>query len=207
MSWLILFATVILLFGGCVLLVSAVVLPERYNDFDPALLTGGGILAGGGFALAAAWLGPKIAAKYEARKEKRDLQVQLGAGQEFPGMDLNERDLSGFSLPGKNFTGAYFIKADLRGAKLHGANLTHARFDDADLRGTRFDAIELYPSETLFPSEALTPGPIYPEADMNGAHLCRAKYDDDTRWPSNIDPDPAGAIKVQRPWWRRIFGG
>jgi len=129
----------------------------------------------------------------------------LGAGQEFPGNDLNERDLSGFSLPGKNFRGAYFVRANLRGAKLHGANLTHAWLTDADLRGTHFDAIELYPSNTLFPSDTLRLGPIQPEADMNGAHLSGAKYDDDTRWPSNIDPEAAGAIKVNRPWWRRVF--
>jgi uncharacterized protein YjbI with pentapeptide repeats len=191
----ILLASQILLSFCCVLVAAAVVLPDRYNEFDQALLAGGGVLAAGGFGLLGLWL-----------TQKWSLQTQLGAGQEFPGMDLTGRDLSGFSLPGKNFTGAYFVKANLRGARLHGANLTHAWFNDADLRGTRFDAIELFPSNTLMPSETLTPGSIQPEADMNGAHLCGAKYDDDTQWPSNMNPDTTCAIKVKRPWWRRMFG-
>ena len=119
-SWLTFFASLILLSVGCVLLVASVTAPDRFKEFDPALLAAGGVLAGGGLTLASVWLAPKLTAKTEARREKRNLQIELGAGQEFAGIDLNDRDLSGFSLPGKNFTGAYFIKADLRGAKLHG---------------------------------------------------------------------------------------
>ena len=194
-SRLVRFGPASILFGVGVLLVVAAGLPDYCNEWDPALIAGGSIATSGGFALGLAWW-----------TQRRSLHAMLGGGQEFPGMDLNECDLSGFSLPGKNFRGAYFIRANLRGAKLHGANLTHAWLTDADLRGTRFDAIELSPSNTLFPSNTLAPGPIQPEADMNGVHLSRAKYDDDTRWPNSIDPEAAGAIKVKRPWWRRVFG-
>jgi hypothetical protein len=109
MSWLTFLVCLILLSFGFGLMAAAVVLPDRYTEFDSAFLEVGGALLAGGFALAVVWLTLKLTARNEARK-KRSLQVELGAAQEFPGIDLSNPDLSGFFLTGKNFTDAYFLE-------------------------------------------------------------------------------------------------
>jgi hypothetical protein len=110
MSWLTFLVPLILLSFGFGLMAAAVVLPDRYTEVDSAFLEAGGTLVAGGFALAVVWLTLKLTPRNEARKKKRSLQVELGAAQEFPGIDLSNPDLSGFFLTGKNFTGAYFLE-------------------------------------------------------------------------------------------------
>src|SRR5215217_6472776 len=94
MSWLTFLVSLILLRFGFGLMAAAVVLPARHTEFDSAVV----------------WLTLKLTARNEARKKKRSLQVELGAAQEFPGIDLSNPDLCGFFLTGKNFTGAYFLE-------------------------------------------------------------------------------------------------
>src|SRR4051794_28421068 len=77
--------------------------PNRYSDLGTAML-GGAVVA---FAILL------LQERSAQAAEKRDLQLQLGLADSFPGIDLKHRNLSGFYLPSK----------DLRNANLTGANL------------------------------------------------------------------------------------
>jgi hypothetical protein len=189
----------IVLVGGFLLWLLPEAYPNRYSELGAALISGGIV------ALAILALEQSLA----QRQQKRDLQLQLVLGNEFPGIDLRDADLSGAYLMAKTFTDARFQGADLRGANLAGANLTNARLDRADLRGTIMYAPALYPSETLLPSENLYPSDGLPEATISGASFKEAWYNDATQWPSRVDnPEDLGAIKVaeRAPEWRRWFG-
>jgi uncharacterized protein YjbI with pentapeptide repeats len=170
--------------------------PDRCSDLGTALM-GGAIVAFSVF-----YLERQLSRAYE----KRNLQLELGTGKDFQGIDLSGRDLSKCYLPGKDFSGANFHGANLSEANLSGANLTHASLNGADLRGAKLDETPLYPSETLYLSNNLHPGPIYRDANTQGADLSGAKYDSATRWPSHIDPEKVGAVRVDRSGWRRILG-
>jgi uncharacterized protein YjbI with pentapeptide repeats len=136
---------------------------------------------------------------YDKKKAKRDLEHMLGTGDNFVGIDLRGRDLSGSYLAGKNFSGAKFDGADLRGANLSGTVLSWASFADADLRGASFSATMLTPSEYLYPSDNLAPGAIAPggeplkDANLQAVTLTGAKFDATTEWPDNFDPVRDGA--------------
>lgn len=158
--------------------------PNRYSDLGTALI-GGGIVS-----FTVLYMQQQFSRSYE----KRDLQLQLGAGTSFPGIDLGGRDLSRFYLAGKDFSGA-LRNANLRGTNLSGVNLSHANLNGADLRGAKLDETPLYPSKTLYPSKDRRPGPIYSAATIQNTGLDKVKYDSLTRWPNHIDPDEVGAIR------------
>jgi uncharacterized protein YjbI with pentapeptide repeats len=148
--------------------------------------------------------------RFAQRQQKRDLQLQLALGDEFPGIDLRGADLSGSYLVGKNLREAKFQGANLRGTNLSDTNLINARFDGADLRSAIMYEPPLYPSEELLPGEDVFPSDGLPDAIINGAIFEGAWYDDATKWPSNIDePEALGAIKAGErvSWGRRLFVG
>ncbi len=130
------------------------------------------------------------------------MRLTLGLGETFIGIDLRNRDLSGFYLATKNFSGAKFDGADLRGTNLSGANLSFATLTGADLRGAKLSATQLTPSEYLAPGEGLTPGSISfggkPLADAitQGITIRGAKYDSSTEWPEGFEPSKGGAVFV-----------
>jgi uncharacterized protein YjbI with pentapeptide repeats len=131
--------------------------------------------------------------------ERRDLLLQLGIVSELRGIDLSGRDLSGFHLSNKDLRHANFRRANLRGANLSGAKLNHADLREADLRGTKLDETGLYPSETLVPSEDLAIGPIFPDANLQGAKLQGVARNLQTRLPQTLGPeivDTDGAEQV-----------
>jgi pentapeptide repeat protein len=128
-------------------------------------------------------------------------------------------------------TGANLIGADLKGAVLHGANLTSANLTNADLSDA--DLSSRNESERLgFPMPALdTDGANLRDADLTNADLSRANLKDAqgvtneeleqqakslemSGEPTREDlTRPLGVGRrepqqpVQRPWWRRVFGG
>jgi hypothetical protein len=92
-------------------------------------------------------------------------------GAYLAGMDLFHADLVAADLHGADLGGANLNNADLRGADLRGANLSEADLSDADLRGADLT-----------------------DAQLRGADLHGARYDCDTQWPADVDPDAVGAV-------------
>jgi hypothetical protein len=76
--------------------------PDRNSDLGAALM--GGAMSGGLIALTVVFLERRFAAE----ADERNLQLTLGMGDRFVGIDLRGRDLSGFYLTGKDFSGAKF---------------------------------------------------------------------------------------------------
>lgn len=160
--------------------------PDRYSELGAAMI-GGSVVA---FAVLA------LEQRYAKESEKRSLQIMLGAEETLAGIDLSNRDLSGFYLPNKDFTSANFRGTNLRGANLAGTNLQHAIFNGADLRGAKLDKVSLKPGPTLKPAEDLKPGAIICDANLQNISLVGAKYDSLTRWPAGFDPSKTGAVLV-----------
>jgi uncharacterized protein YjbI with pentapeptide repeats len=158
--------------------------PNKCSDLGSALV--------GGAVVATAVLYVEQQLSKEA--DRRDLKLQLGLQDNLIGIDLSGRDLAGFHLAGKDLRNAVLRGANLQRANLSGARLDHAVLVGADFRGAKLDETPLYPSKTLYPSADLVPGPILPDAVLQGVSLTGAKYDADTRWPKNFDPNAAGAV-------------
>src|SRR5215203_6178 len=167
-SWILPLAGIILfvIVPGLLLLMRPGPESNRNSDLGIALISGA-VVAGAVLYLQA---------RLSSVAEKRNLQLQLGLQDKFPGIDLSHRDLSGFHIPGKDLRQANLTGTNLRGVNLSGANLQHAILTKADLRGAKLDETPLYPSENLFPSEGLKPGPIYPAVNHNDAKFNGAKY-------------------------------
>lgn len=122
--------------------------------------------------------------------------------------NLNFADLRGADLRGANLSGAPFFGANPRQAcdragTAHVALLGEAKLHGADLRGTDLRRLDL--TELNFSGAKLGEACLR-YADLGGADLRRAlglrhaflsgaKYDSNTRWPSDFDPAAAGARK------------
>ena len=86
----------------------------------------------------------------QRRAERAELTLQLSLREDFVGIDLAWRDLSGFYLRRKKLAGARLVaatldfadlsSAGLAEADLSGATLEHTRFDRCDLSGARLSA-------------------------------------------------------------------
>lgn len=74
----------------------------------------------------------------EARMRGKDL-----SGGDWRGVELERRDLRGFTFRGARMRDARFAGADLRGADLRQANLTNADLRGADLRGALLEGADL----------------------------------------------------------------
>ncbi len=85
---------------------------------------------------------------------------------------LNGADLSNADMSESRLTGADLNWAVMVGANLSGADLRKANLGWADLRN----------------------------ADLNEAILTKARYNDQTVWPSGFDPDAAGCLAVLGPY-------
>ncbi len=167
--------------------------PNRHSDLGAALVAGAVVA----FAvLYLEW-------QFSRGQERRALQLQLGSGKEFPSIDLSGRDMSRFYLPGKDFRAAKLDRTNLRKANLSGVDFSHASLNKADLRGAKLDETPLYPSETLVPSEGLTPSPIFPHARLQNITAEKTQFDSSTNWPPNFDPKAAGAQECTS-WWQKL---
>jgi len=151
--------------------------PNRRSDLGTALI--GGAIVG----VAILYLQGQLS----RGAERRNLRLQLGLTNTLAGIDLSGRDLSGFYLPEKDLRGANLSGANLRGANLSGTQLDHADLTKADLRGTKLDATNLVPRGALVPTGDLVPGPLIPDASLQGVVLEGAKVDKHTSWPRNFD--------------------
>jgi hypothetical protein len=89
--------------------------------------------------------------------------------------DLMEADLAGADL-----REAYLMDADLTNANLIGANLMGADLTDANLTGADLTSADIRDAKL--------------RANLSGANLKTAIYDEMTKWPEGFDPEKAGAI-------------
>ncbi len=129
--------------------------------------------------------------------------------------DLSECNLSsiglgGADLAGANLSNANLSKTNLRKADLHGADLREANLFRTDLSLTDLHGASLFRANLrqaiLFDvnlREADLRGASLREASiwgtiLSGKNLRGAKYNDNTTWPPNFDPDAAGAIKIDQ---------
>jgi uncharacterized protein YjbI with pentapeptide repeats len=161
----------------------------------------------------------------EERHERENLKMALSMADDLRGVDLHGRNLEGLRLVEKQMDGANFERANLRRAELRGVVLQHSRLADADLRDARItigpgqwhtslyqaslrgaDLRGAYVRADLRRADLIG-------ADLRGAQLGRAmfkhereageeaalrgaRYDSETVWPNDFEPDAWGAVRV-----------
>lgn len=113
-----------------------------------------------------------------AEPTRSNLRIPVLAGSEDCPPDCSQTDLSGADLPGANL-----FSADLSLTNLSGTNLARADLRQADLSSANL-------------SEANLTGADLSGADLSEARLQEAVYDEITGWPTDFDPDRAGALVV-----------
>lgn len=120
------------------------------------------------------------------------------------GASLVKTDLRGASLgrtifDDSDLRGASLIAVWAVGASFRGANLANASFDSANCKGANMDGaicdyVEFWNTDLR---EASFRGSRLSHClHLNTANLQNARYTDSTEWPSDFDPQRAGAIKV-----------
>jgi len=105
-------------------------------------------------------------------------------------------------LDGADLRGAYLFRVDLSGANLSEANLSRAFLVGADLRWAALGWADLRWADLRLAAlngadlqGAWLIGADLTGADLRTADLGEAKYNDQTRWPDDFDPQAHGAIK------------
>lgn len=142
-----------------------------------------------------------------------------GARMEGTETNLSEADFTGANLVDAHLEGAQLMLAKLFQANLSSATLTGARMDAADLRhadlknGAKLEKVSLQVAQLdmanltdailVFAnlSGATLTGAILCGADLSGAKLSevvmtQARYDANTKWPEQFNPETAGCIEV-----------
>ncbi len=117
-----------------------------------------------------------------------DLSRANLSGANLSGAHLNVSKLSCADLSGANLSGANLSRADLSGADLSEADLRGADLSEADLRGGDYDAFDLF-----FSSPGFT---RLKEANLNGANLEKAYFDERTLFPDEFNAIEAGAYLI-----------
>jgi uncharacterized protein YjbI with pentapeptide repeats len=100
------------------------------------------------------------------------------------GANLRKADLSRTEMVGTNMKGADLCYADLRSASLLGTDFKGAKLRYANLQGTGLEPAD----EDLGANNFLG-------ADLTGAVLSGAVYENSTRWPKGFDPQRQGAVR------------
>lgn len=124
-----------------------------------------------------------------------------------------EANLRGASLREANLGGANLVRADLRGANLCGANLRKANLFRACLSGASLRAADLCSANLRGValrgadlSGASLTGAILFGADLHGADLSRAglrraRYDENTTWPTGYKVPSSAEEQRRDPSW------
>ena len=121
-------------------------------------------------------------------------------GMDFSRQQLGHADLHGRGLRGANFSCCHlnatnFSGADLREADFQNASLLFVNFCGARLEGTNFNGALL--------QGAKLQGVDLRLANLAAAELRFARYDEQTLWPKEIDPQERGAklpSQVREDW-------
>jgi uncharacterized protein YjbI with pentapeptide repeats len=123
--------------------------------------------------------------------------AQLQGGS-FVRADFSDADLRGANLYGADLTGAVLVNARMQGADLNFAMLTGANLVGARLEAFRGDI-------QLRAVDGLRYGPhggatTMCGANLTGAALVDAVYDENTRWPAGFNPERHGAEHPAGRW-------
>jgi hypothetical protein len=116
--------------------------------------------------------------------------------------NLSKADLRGAQLLYTDLSSADLSEANLGGdlqrtdsylsyTVLDWANLSNANLQKADLRVAQLGHAILRGADLS--------GANLTDAILIGADLAGAKYNSETQWPSNVDPERAGAIRIETP--------
>ena len=103
-------------------------------------------------------------------------------------LDLKGTDLAGAELAGFDLIGLDLSESDLRGAILEDADLSWANLANANLGGANLAGAHLF--------EANLRGANLLETKLGQVDLRGAKFSDATNWPTNFNPEVAGAVKT-----------
>lgn len=127
----------------------------------------------------------------EQHAERESLRLQLGTSNEFPGIDLQDKDLSGFYLPGRNLSHANLQNANLAGANLKGVNLVGAKLFSANLKGAILSDADMSGSE-LYDANLhdadIQNANLINATSLNADRLQGAMYTEATQWPDGYIP-------------------
>lgn len=148
----------------------------------------------------------------EADLAKANLSAADLSGAILHGTTLSEANLSGANLSmvadpiganlrEANLTGADLTGADLGQADLNGAILKWARLGEADLRGADLSGANLKLA-VLFKTDlrkADLCGTDLSGTKLHETDLREARYDSETRWPDDFDPEASGAEFASEP--------
>jgi uncharacterized protein YjbI with pentapeptide repeats len=113
-----------------------------------------------------------------------DLSALQGQDAQLQGLDLTEASLYAARLRDADLSFAILRDADLRGASLDRAVCKNTNFRGANLGRDNLNA-----RTSLLGTDLST-------ADLHGAVLVDAVYDDATRFPENFDPSGQGLTHV-----------
>ncbi len=133
------------------------------------------------------------------RLKKKELRARVGAGEDPAAFDLRSCDLTAMDLTGRDMSGVDLTRARLRGARLRGAclrgaTLAYADLSQADLAGADLSTARLLEADLT--GANLSGADLATARGVEMAALARARYTNETRWPTGFDPAVAGAVLV-----------
>lgn len=130
----------------------------------------------------------------ETRLEGASLRRTFLVAAHLAQAQLQDAHLEEARLLGANLSGANLSAAHLENAQMQWASLLTANLQGANLRGACLIGVELL-SANLSRADLCDADLEY--AHLSWARLRGAKYNAQTRWPSDFDPVAAGALKVE----------
>lgn len=118
----------------------------------------------------------EVKSKIQERLDKHKGFLSKSKGERFTLRGISDSEIKGMDL-----SGIKIPKADLRSR-----NLSKVSFKDADLSGALF--VDSVLTGANFSGANLN-GADFSDADLEGVNLKGAKWNADTKWPDDFDPD------------------
>jgi len=116
------------------------------------------------------------------------------AGQNLSGADLQQANLTNVQLSQANLSEANLSQSDLWQADLKQANLFKANLREATLSRADFSGANLEGAD--FGNADLRGADLSKALNLERADLTGARYDENTQWPADFNPQAAGAEPV-----------
>ena len=134
----------------------------------------------------------KVVTAYLTSAEVVDIVGKL-EGADLRGLDLSGRKLARAPLRRADLSRANLSGTDLSSADLRQTYLQYAILREADLSKAVLRGADLYGADLCMANLVETD---VREADLREANLMQAKYNDDTKWPKDFDPEGAQALRL-----------
>lgn len=182
---------------------------QRIQDDQRAVLREAALAIGSNLAVLDDRPGMKAKHPYALRS----LLAWFWCTREPPRILAPKADLPGITAGGTyrqvdlrwaNLEGAKCERSDFRDASFQNANLKFARlkmaiFFEANLKGANLEEADLWKANLMSANleGANLEGANLGGTNLQGTSLIGARYNDDTSWPEDFDPEAAGAIKVE----------